>query len=168
MSVGCLRWQVMFTDRPGKENKPALWGDRKYGIQSHFQTNVRGLASDAFRHVLFLIIWKLEKYLSSFFSVFTILIVESRSPLTSIHESCFHCFLYSEPCLRKCLSVPPLSSECGPSQKDIPPALSSVELHSNYWEIPKSAFSASHQSHPAIDPSSPQDVCFFVGIQDEP
>uniref|UniRef100_A0A3Q2VA77 triacylglycerol lipase n=1 Tax=Haplochromis burtoni TaxID=8153 RepID=A0A3Q2VA77_HAPBU len=74
----------------------------------------------------------------------------------------------SEPCLRKCLSVPPLSSECGPSQKDIPPALSSVELHSNYWEIPKSAFSASHQSHPAIDPSSPQDVCFFVGIQDEP
>ncbi|XP_005742700.1 patatin-like phospholipase domain containing 3 [Pundamilia nyererei] len=74
----------------------------------------------------------------------------------------------SEPCLRKCLSVPPLSSECGPSQKDIPPALSSVELHSNYWEIPKSAFSSSHQSHPAIDPSSPQDVCFFVGIQDEP
>lgn len=73
-----------------------------------------------------------------------------------------------EPCLRKCLSVPPLSSECEPSQKDIPPALSSVQLHSNYWEIPKSAFSASHQSHPAIDPSSPQDVCFFVGIQDEP
>lgn len=54
MSVGCLRWQVMFTDRPGKGNKPALWGDRKYGIQSHFQTNVRGLASDAFRHVLFI------------------------------------------------------------------------------------------------------------------
>ncbi|KAL3976543.1 nuclear receptor co-repressor 2 [Sarotherodon galilaeus] len=74
----------------------------------------------------------------------------------------------SEPCLRKCLSVPPLSSECEPSQKDIPPALSSVELHSNYWEIPKSTFSSSHQRHPAIDPSSPQDVCFFVGIQDEP
>uniref|UniRef100_A0A668VN94 triacylglycerol lipase n=1 Tax=Oreochromis aureus TaxID=47969 RepID=A0A668VN94_OREAU len=74
----------------------------------------------------------------------------------------------SEPCLRKCLSVPPLSSECESSQKDIPPALSSVELHSNYWEIPKSTFSSSHQRHPAIDPSSPQDVCFFVGIQDEP
>lgn len=73
MSVGCLRWQVMCTDRPGKGNKPALWGDRKYGIQSHFQTNNRGLASDAFRHILFPIILKLEKYLHFFlFSLFSL------------------------------------------------------------------------------------------------
>lgn len=75
---------------------------------------------------------------------------------------------FSEPCLRKCLSVPPLPSECEPTQKEIPPALSSLNLHNTYWEIPKSTNSSSHQSDPAIAPSSPQQVCFFVGMQDEP
>ncbi|XP_030576121.1 patatin-like phospholipase domain containing 3 isoform X2 [Archocentrus centrarchus] len=75
---------------------------------------------------------------------------------------------FSEPCLRKCLSVPPLPSEYEPTQKDIPPALSSLNLHNTYWEIPKSTNSSSHQSQPAIVPSSPQQVCFFVGMQDEP
>ncbi|XP_018552690.1 patatin-like phospholipase domain containing 3 [Lates calcarifer] len=78
----------------------------------------------------------------------------------------------SEPCLRKCLSVPPLPLERDkPMQRDNLPALSSLDLHGNYWEIHKSTSSLSsssqHHHHPHITPSSPQQVCFFVGSQDE-
>ncbi|KAK5849161.1 hypothetical protein PBY51_008824 [Eleginops maclovinus] len=77
----------------------------------------------------------------------------------------------SEPGLRKCLSAPPLPTECDkPIQRDNLPALSSLDLHGNYWEIPKSTSSSSSSSpthHPHIPPSSPQQVCFFVGSQDE-
>ncbi|XP_074554813.1 patatin-like phospholipase domain containing 3 [Halichoeres trimaculatus] len=75
----------------------------------------------------------------------------------------------SEPCLRKCLSDSPQPSECDrPMQGDKPPALSSLDLHGSYWEIPNStsSFSSSHPPH--ITPSSPTQVCFFVGSQDEP
>ncbi|XP_008399785.1 patatin-like phospholipase domain containing 3 [Poecilia reticulata] len=67
----------------------------------------------------------------------------------------------SERCLRKCLSVPPLPSEPESPTQAIVPALSSFDLHSNYWDIPSSTSS----SLPA--PTSPQQVCFFVGSQDE-
>ncbi|XP_074481495.1 patatin-like phospholipase domain containing 3 [Sebastes fasciatus] len=71
-----------------------------------------------------------------------------------------------EPCLRKCLSEPPLPTECDkPMQGDNPPPLSSLDLHGSYWEIPKST--SSHH-HPHIAPSSPQKVSFYVGSQDEP
>uniref|UniRef100_A0A3P8U928 triacylglycerol lipase n=1 Tax=Amphiprion percula TaxID=161767 RepID=A0A3P8U928_AMPPE len=74
----------------------------------------------------------------------------------------------SEPCLRKCLSEPPLPSECDSAMpRDILPALSSFDLHGNYWEIPKSSSSSAHPHPPLIAPSSPQQVCFFVGSQDE-
>ncbi|KAM7377841.1 hypothetical protein PAMA_012980 [Pampus argenteus] len=74
----------------------------------------------------------------------------------------------SEPLLRKCLSEPPLSTECStPIDRDNLPALSSLDLHGNYWEIPKYTSSSSHR-HPHITPSSPQQVCFFVGSRDEP
>uniref|UniRef100_A0A3B3WXI2 triacylglycerol lipase n=1 Tax=Poecilia mexicana TaxID=48701 RepID=A0A3B3WXI2_9TELE len=68
----------------------------------------------------------------------------------------------SDRCLRKCLSVPPLPSEPESPTQTIVPALSSFDLHSNYWDIPSSTSS----SLPA--PHSPQQVCFFVGSQDEP
>lgn len=72
------------------------------------------------------------------------------------------------PCLRKCLSTPPLPTECdNPIQKDKPPALSSLDLHGSYWEIPNST-SSSSKHHPHTAPSSPQQVCFFVGLKDEP
>ncbi|XP_047431550.1 patatin-like phospholipase domain containing 3 [Mugil cephalus] len=75
----------------------------------------------------------------------------------------------SEPNLRKCLSVPPLPSERdGPLQRDALPALSSLDLHGNYWEVPKSTSSSSQPHPPLIAPLSPQQVCFFVGSQDEP
>ncbi|KAJ0037033.1 hypothetical protein NL108_015851 [Boleophthalmus pectinirostris] len=65
--------------------------------------------------------------------------------------------------LRKCLSVPPLSSEKErPLDLDILPALSSLDLHGNYWEIPQTPTSPS--SAPL---SSPQQVCFFVGSEDD-
>ncbi|TNM91722.1 hypothetical protein fugu_020102 [Takifugu bimaculatus] len=73
----------------------------------------------------------------------------------------------SEPCLRKCLSAPPLPLEGdGPLQSDHLPALSSLDLHSSYWQIPKSTSPAS-QHHPLSVSSPPQQVCFFVGLQDE-
>ncbi|XP_068573158.1 patatin-like phospholipase domain containing 3 [Cebidichthys violaceus] len=74
----------------------------------------------------------------------------------------------SELGLRKCLSAPPPPTECDiPMQRDNLPALSSLDLHGSYWEIPKSNSSSSHH-HPHIAPLSPQQVCFFVGSQDEP
>uniref|UniRef100_A0A3Q3JW92 triacylglycerol lipase n=2 Tax=Monopterus albus TaxID=43700 RepID=A0A3Q3JW92_MONAL len=77
---------------------------------------------------------------------------------------------HSEPCLRKCLSAPPLHTECDrPMQRDDLPALSSLDLHSNYWESPESTSSSSnHYRHPHIGPTSPHQVSFFVGSQDEP
>ncbi|KAK7878908.1 hypothetical protein WMY93_030842 [Mugilogobius chulae] len=70
----------------------------------------------------------------------------------------------SESGLRKCLSVPPLTSESErPLDLDKLPALSSLDLHGNYWEIPKTPTSP---SSPHISPSSPQQVCFFVGSED--
>ncbi|XP_072233507.1 patatin-like phospholipase domain containing 3 [Leuresthes tenuis] len=73
----------------------------------------------------------------------------------------------SEPCLRKCMSVMPLPSESeNPKQNDILPAFSSIDLHGNYWEIPKST-STSHHHPPLIAPSSPQKVCFYVSSQDD-
>lgn len=75
----------------------------------------------------------------------------------------------SEPCLRKCLSTPPLHTECDkPMQRDNLPALSSLDLHGSYWEIPKSTSSSTHHHHQHTAPSSPQQVCFFVGLKDEP
>ncbi|XP_045928370.1 patatin-like phospholipase domain containing 3 [Micropterus dolomieu] len=79
----------------------------------------------------------------------------------------------SEPYLRKCLSAPPLPTECDRAmQRDNPPALSSLDLHGSYGETLKSASSSSSSSfshhHPHITSSSPQQVCFFVGSQDEP
>uniref|UniRef100_A0A3B3V3W2 triacylglycerol lipase n=1 Tax=Poecilia latipinna TaxID=48699 RepID=A0A3B3V3W2_9TELE len=68
----------------------------------------------------------------------------------------------SDRCLRKCLSVPPLPSEPESPTQTIVPALSSFDLHSNYWDIPSSTSSSLGA------PSSPQQVCFFVGSQDEP
>lgn len=74
----------------------------------------------------------------------------------------------SEPCLRKCTSTPPLPSECDKSMhRNTLPVLSSLDLHGSYWEIPKSSSSLSHH-HSHVIPSSPQQVCFFVGSQDEP
>ncbi|KAM6961896.1 patatin-like phospholipase domain containing 3 [Tautogolabrus adspersus] len=75
----------------------------------------------------------------------------------------------SEPCLRKCLSEPPPPTERNkPTQRDHPPALSSLDLHGSYWEIPNSTSSSSPPHPPHIAPSSPTQVCFFVGLQDEP
>ncbi|XP_012732238.2 patatin-like phospholipase domain containing 3 [Fundulus heteroclitus] len=76
----------------------------------------------------------------------------------------------SERCLRKCLSVPPLPSETETPRQTFVPALSSLDLHSHYWEVPSSTSSSSSSSHhPSLTaPSSPQQVCFFVGSQDEP
>lgn len=80
---------------------------------------------------------------------------------------------YSEPILRKCLSVPPLPTEWDkPMQRENLPALSSLDLHGNYWETYESTSSSSASSHhndnPHIAPSSPQQICFFVSSQDEP
>uniref|UniRef100_A0A3Q2P989 triacylglycerol lipase n=1 Tax=Fundulus heteroclitus TaxID=8078 RepID=A0A3Q2P989_FUNHE len=72
----------------------------------------------------------------------------------------------SERCLRKCLSVPPLPSETETPRQTFVPALSSLDLHSHYWEVPSSTSSSHLPSLTA--PSSPQQVCFFVGSQDEP
>uniref|UniRef100_A0A3Q4AGZ8 triacylglycerol lipase n=1 Tax=Mola mola TaxID=94237 RepID=A0A3Q4AGZ8_MOLML len=70
----------------------------------------------------------------------------------------------SEPCLRKCLSAPPLPLECDkPVQRDNLPALSSLDLHGNYWEIPKST-SSSLNHPPNMPPSSPEQVRFFVDL----
>lgn len=74
------------------------------------------------------------------------------------------------------MSAPPQSAEFDkPMQRDNPPALSSLDLHGNYWEIHKStscsystSSSAQQQHSPRTAPSSPQQVCFFVGSQDEP
>lgn len=44
MSVGCLRWQVMFTDRPGKGNKPALWGSPAWGNAWVFHRYLRSVS----------------------------------------------------------------------------------------------------------------------------
>ncbi|XP_028306987.1 patatin-like phospholipase domain containing 3 [Gouania willdenowi] len=77
----------------------------------------------------------------------------------------------SEPGLKKCLTAPPLSTECNsPPPSDILPLLSSLDLHGNYWEIPSSSsLSSSSQHSPLISSSSPQQVCFFVGPpNDEP
>ncbi|KAF3704841.1 Patatin-like phospholipase domain-containing protein 2 [Channa argus] len=77
----------------------------------------------------------------------------------------------SESCLRKCLSAPPLPTECDkPMYRDTLPALSALDLHGNYWEIPKSTSSScslTNHHHPCIPPSSPQQVCFFVGSEEE-
>ncbi|XP_062299598.1 patatin-like phospholipase domain containing 3 [Scomber scombrus] len=74
----------------------------------------------------------------------------------------------SKPCLRTCMSEPPLSTERNrPKDGNNMPALSSLDLHGNYWEIPKSTSSSSNY-HSHIAPSSPQQVCFFVGSEDEP
>lgn len=64
------------------------------------------------------------------------------------------------------MSVPPLPSE-SPAFKDIPPAVSALQLQDNYWDVPNSSSSPSSlPQHPVSAPSSPQ-VCFFVGSQDE-
>ncbi|XP_072309656.1 patatin-like phospholipase domain containing 3 [Eucyclogobius newberryi] len=67
--------------------------------------------------------------------------------------------------LKKCLSVPPLTSERQrPLDLDTLPALSALDLHGNYWEIPTPP---SPPSPAHIAPSSPQQVCFFVGSEDD-
>ncbi|XP_041637079.1 patatin-like phospholipase domain containing 3 [Cheilinus undulatus] len=75
----------------------------------------------------------------------------------------------SEPCLSKCLNEPQ-PMECDkPVQRDTPPALSALDLHGSYWEIPNSTSSSYSLSHPPHTiPSSPTQVCFFVGLQDDP
>ncbi|XP_076023483.1 patatin-like phospholipase domain containing 3 [Genypterus blacodes] len=77
----------------------------------------------------------------------------------------------SEPYLRKCLSAPP-SSECDRSlERDNLPALSSLDLHGRCWESPTSTSSSSSSSSRhqiPVSPTSPQQVCFFVGLPDEP
>lgn len=71
----------------------------------------------------------------------------------------------SEAGLRKCLSVPPLHSDTNRlMERDVVPALSSLDLHGNYWEIPKYTATSSSSSS-RIGPS--QQVCFFVGSQDD-
>lgn len=71
----------------------------------------------------------------------------------------------SEAGLRKCLSVPPLPSDTDRlMERDVVPALSSLDLHGNYWEIPKYTATSSSSSS-RIGPS--QQVCFFVGSQDD-
>ncbi|KAM9327817.1 patatin-like phospholipase domain containing 3 [Pholidichthys leucotaenia] len=73
----------------------------------------------------------------------------------------------SPPCLRKCLSVPPLPSEYDqPREKDVPPAVSSLDLYGSYWEIPTSASSTSstQRQPPLAPPTSPQPVRFFFGL----
>lgn len=76
----------------------------------------------------------------------------------------------SDPCLRKCMSEPQPVERDRPMQRDAPPALSALDLHGSYWEIPNSTSSSSSSPHPPphISPSSPTQVCFFVGLQDEP
>ncbi|KAM9845970.1 patatin-like phospholipase domain containing 3 [Aulostomus maculatus] len=76
----------------------------------------------------------------------------------------------SEQSLRKCLSEPPLTAELDTAmERDRLPTLSSLDLHGNYWEIPMSTSSSSPPHlHPHVTPSSPQQVCFFVGSPDEP
>lgn len=74
----------------------------------------------------------------------------------------------SNPGLRKCLSVPPLTAE--PQHHldlDTLPALSSLDLHGNYWEVPKATPVSSSPSSSHALPSSPQQVCFFVGSPDD-
>ncbi|CAG5927176.1 patatin-like phospholipase domain containing 3 [Menidia menidia] len=73
----------------------------------------------------------------------------------------------SEPCLRKCISVIPLHSKNESSmQNDMLPALSSIDLHGNYWEIPKLT-SSNH--HPLlIARSAPENVCFYISPEDRP
>lgn len=74
-----------------------------------------------------------------------------------------------EPRLKKCLSEPPLHPPSDPpAHPDLVPALSSLDLHGNYWEIPAAASGpASAPPPPLVFPSSPQQVCFFVGSQDQ-
>uniref|UniRef100_A0A1A8PA74 triacylglycerol lipase n=1 Tax=Nothobranchius pienaari TaxID=704102 RepID=A0A1A8PA74_9TELE len=75
----------------------------------------------------------------------------------------------SDRTLRKCLSVPPLPSECEtPLQCDILPPVSSLDLHSSYWENPKLTSSSPHDQRSLTAPSFPQQVSFFVGSQDDP
>ncbi|XP_071389135.1 patatin-like phospholipase domain containing 3 [Centroberyx affinis] len=83
----------------------------------------------------------------------------------------------SEPYLRKCLSLPPSAESDGRVERDKLVALSALDLHSNYWEIPNStssssSSSSSHHHHPPSTPltpsPSPRQVCFFVGSRDEP
>ncbi|KAM4569278.1 patatin-like phospholipase domain containing 3 isoform 2-T2 [Odontesthes bonariensis] len=75
----------------------------------------------------------------------------------------------SEPCLRKCMSEMPLPSESENPTQNILPAFSSIELHSNYWEIPKPTSSSHHHNPPLIEPllSSQPQVCFYVSSQDD-
>uniref|UniRef100_A0A8C6UCC4 triacylglycerol lipase n=1 Tax=Neogobius melanostomus TaxID=47308 RepID=A0A8C6UCC4_9GOBI len=71
---------------------------------------------------------------------------------------------YSDPSLRKCLTAPPLTTEPQrPLDLDTLPALSSLDLHRTYWEIPKT----SPASSPHVPPSSPQQVRFFLGSQED-
>uniref|UniRef100_A0A8C6UAP3 Patatin-like phospholipase domain containing 3 n=1 Tax=Neogobius melanostomus TaxID=47308 RepID=A0A8C6UAP3_9GOBI len=71
---------------------------------------------------------------------------------------------YSDPSLRKCLTAPPLTTEPQrPLDLDTLPALSSLDLHRTYWEIPKT----SPPSSPHVPPSSPQQVRFFLGSQED-
>ncbi|XP_015256097.1 PREDICTED: patatin-like phospholipase domain-containing protein 2 [Cyprinodon variegatus] len=73
----------------------------------------------------------------------------------------------SERSLRKCLSVPPLPTETDCPTQTMTPALSSLELRRDYWNIQSSTSPAPHL--PALPaPASPQPVCFFLGSQDEP
>lgn len=75
---------------------------------------------------------------------------------------------HSDPALRKCLTAPPPSSEPQrPLDVDTPPTLSSLDLHGNYWEIPKTSSERSPPPSPNAPPPSPQQVCFFVGAGDE-
>ncbi len=112
-----------------------------------------------------------EFWLQRTFELCCILLLCTNLEVRQIFKHPLNCF-YSEPCLRKCLSVPPLPTECDkPMQRDNLPALSALDLHGSYWEIPKStssSISSSSHHHPHITPSSPQQVCFFVSSQDEP
>ena len=73
---------------------------------------------------------------------------------------------YSEQGLRKCLSLPPSLEDRRVDANNVP-VLSSLDLHSNYWDTPNST-SSEHQPSTSRTPSpSPRQICFFVGSEDE-
>ncbi|KAF7643976.1 hypothetical protein LDENG_00230170 [Lucifuga dentata] len=78
--------------------------------------------------------------------------------------------LNSKPLLRKCLSMPPPSAECDKRvDRDNLPVLSSLDLLGKWWETPKStSTTSSPPQHLPVVPTSPQQVFFFVGVQNEP
>ncbi|XP_029018943.1 patatin-like phospholipase domain containing 3 [Betta splendens] len=77
----------------------------------------------------------------------------------------------SEPCLRKCLSAPPLSTDHNrPPQRDNLPVLSTLDLHGSDLDNldSTSSSSASRRHHPQGTPPSPRQVSFFVGAEQDP